>query len=177
MSKKIKDNCDLDALKPKKRVNSRAKGQSFERKICKFLNSRFETKEFCRTPGSGAFATTHALPEYLKIHGDLVTPKNFRFIVECKKGYNKENLSSLLNDRSAFYTFIKQCEKDSQRAGGPSIIIWQQDRNEILAILNNQLVDDITLYSNKEYKYLVFNKYIIYKFKDLLDLDNDFWFT
>ena len=177
MSKKIKDNCDLDALKPKKRVNSRAKGQSFERKICKLLNSRFETKEFCRTPGSGAFATTHALPEYLKIHGDIVTPKNFRFIIECKKGYNKENLSSLFNDRSTFYTFIKQCEKDSLRAAVPSIIIWQQDRNEILVILNNQFTDDITLYSNKEYKYLIFNRYIIYKFKDLLDLDNDFWFT
>ena len=177
MSKKIKDHCNLSALTPKKRVNSRAKGQSFERKICKLLNSRFETKEFCRTPGSGAFATTHTLPEYLKIHGDLVTPKNFRFIVECKKGYNKENLSSLFNDRSTFYTFIKQCEKDSLRAAVPSIIIWQQDRNEILVILNNQFTDDITLYSNKEYKYLIFNRYIIYKFKDLLDLDNDFWFT
>ena len=176
MSKKIKDNCDLDALKPKKRVNSRAKGQSFERKICKLFNSRFETKEFCRTPGSGAFATTHSLPEYLKIYGDIVTPKNFRFIVECKKGYNKENLSSLFNERSLFYNFLKQCEKDSKRAGVPSIIIWQQDRNDILIILSNEYINDIELYNNTDIKYLIFNDYIIYKFKDILNMDKDFWF-
>ena len=53
-----------------------------------------------RSPGSGAFSTTHKLPDHLKFSGDLITPKNFRFIIECKKGYNKENLGSIFNLKS-----------------------------------------------------------------------------
>ena len=56
----MEDNYDLSKLKSKKkRKNSRAKGNAFERKIAETLNKRFNTKEFCRTPGSGAFATSH----------------------------------------------------------------------------------------------------------------------
>ena len=51
----------------KKRVNSKRKGSTFERNIAKILNERFNTKEFARTPGSGAFGTTHKnLPHYFK---------------------------------------------------------------------------------------------------------------
>ena len=99
----MEDNYDISKLKKKKKVNSRTKGASFERQIATMLNKRFNTKEFSRTPGSGAFATTHNLPEHLKLHGDLITPKNFRYCIECKKGYNKENLYSLDNYRSDFW--------------------------------------------------------------------------
>ena len=96
----MKDDFDVSPLRKKKKVNSRAKGNRFENKIAKTLNERFDTKEFCRTPGSGAFATTHKLPEYLKVYGDLITPEKFKFIIECKKGYNEEQVSDLLNPKS-----------------------------------------------------------------------------
>jgi Holliday junction resolvase len=96
----MEDNFDISGLKKKKKVNSRTKGSTFERQIAKKLNERFNTTEFMRSPGSGAFASTHTLPEHLKIHGDLITPKNFKFCIECKKGYNKENLYSLYNNSS-----------------------------------------------------------------------------
>ena len=66
-------------FKKKKRVNSRRKGNAFEREIAKLLNTRFNTTDFCRSPGSGAFATTHLLPQYMKVYGDLITPENFNF--------------------------------------------------------------------------------------------------
>ena len=91
----MEDNFDISALKKKKKVNSRAKGSTFERQIAKMFNEKFNTKEFSRTPGSGAFATTHSLPDHLKIYGDLITPQNFKFCIECKKGYNDINLYSL----------------------------------------------------------------------------------
>ena len=78
----MKDEFDITPLKKKKKVNSRAKGNRFENKIAKMLNERFKTKEFCRSPGSGAFATTHTLPEYLKIYGDLITPERFKYVIE-----------------------------------------------------------------------------------------------
>jgi len=167
----MKDNYDISKLsgkKGKKKVNSRAKGQAFERKVANLLNLKFKTKEFCRTPGSGAFATTHSLPDYLKIYGDLITPKNFKFSIECKKGYNEENLSSMFNPNSATWKFIKQSEKDSKNSGKLPLIIWQQDRSLILVITQANTFPD----------YLVnihICGYRIYNLQDLLNLDNG-WF-
>ena len=55
----MKDIVNIEKLKKKKRVNSKAKGGAFERQVANMLNEQFDTKEFCRTPGSGAFATVH----------------------------------------------------------------------------------------------------------------------
>ena len=169
----MKDNFDLSNLKPpKKRINSRSKGSAFERKICNLLNSTFETKEFCRTPGSGAFASTHKLPEHLKIHGDLITPEKFKFTIECKKGYNKENLSSLFSSNSKLIGFINQANKDSISTNKPFMIIWQQDRSEILCILNKHIFP-----SYLDFKSLIYKDYIIVKLKDLLKAEINFWFN
>ena len=91
MSKNLDKILQHGEFKQKRRVNSRSKGNRFERKIAKLLNERFETKEFCRTPGSGAFGTTHAsLPKHIKVHGDLITPEKFKFVIECKSGNTVE---------------------------------------------------------------------------------------
>jgi len=169
----MKDNFDLSNLKgPKKRINSKSKGSAFERKVCNLLNSTFETKEFCRTPGSGAFASTHKLPEHLKIHGDLITPEKFKFTIECKKGYNKENLSSLFSSNSKLTSFITQSRKDSLKTNKPFMIIWQQDRCEILCILEKYLLCDYI-----EFKSLIYKDYIIVRLKDLLREEINFWFN
>ncbi len=174
----MKDNFDVAKLtktkKPKK-VNSRNKGHSFERKIATMLNNKFDTKEFSRSPGSGAFATTHNIPDHLKIYGDLITPKDFKFCIECKKGYNKENIYSLFNKRSELWKFIDQCEKDSKQCNKEPLIIFQQDRQKILAIVRSNTFNidikkiDLTRKSNKEY-----NNYSMYLLEDLL-LNDDIW--
>ena len=169
----MKDNFDLSNLAaPKKRINSRSKGSSFERKICNLLNSTFETKEFCRTPGSGAFATTHKLPEHLKIHGDLITPEKFKFTIECKKGYNKENLSSLFSSNSKLAEFISQAKKDSIKANKPFIIIWQQDRTDILCILDKCFIPNY-----RDMKHLTYQEHIIVRLKDMLNSRRRLWFN
>ena len=96
--RKMIDDYDLTNLKTdkKKRTNSKAKGSRFERKIASILNDRLNTKEFSRTPGSGAFATTHNLPDYLKIYGDLIAPSKFKYCIECKKGYKNIKINHIL---------------------------------------------------------------------------------
>ena len=114
----MEDNYDLSKLRKKpKRKNSRTKGNTFERQVAKLLNDRFKTTEFSRSPGSGAFATTHSLPDHLKIYGDLITPEKFKFCIECKKGYNNQNLYSLYNYSSEIWKFIEQSEKDAGKCG------------------------------------------------------------
>ena len=58
----MEDSYDFEKLRKKpKRKNSKAKGSAFERKVAKILNEHFETTDFQRSPGSGAYATTHNL--------------------------------------------------------------------------------------------------------------------
>ena len=144
----LKDSYDLNLIKAKltkkKKVNSRTKGNTFERKVCSLLNDRFKTTDFVRTPGSGAFATTHSLPDHLKLWGDLITPKNFKFIIECKKGYNKENINSLFNKSSEVWNFIEKTERDSNASGKYFIIIFQQDRQPILTITRKMILPTLS---------------------------------
>ena len=167
----MEDNYDLTDLIPKtkKRKNSRKKGNTFENKVAKILNEAFGTKDFCRTPGSGAFATTHTLPEHLKIHGDLITPLDFPYVFECKKGYNAVNVGSLFNYRSDFWKFIKQAKKDAEWAKKEFAVVFQQDRKNILVIIDTQI------HTTDDYNVLIINKsrrekYFVYKIEDWLDL-------
>jgi len=148
------DEYDLTNLnnETKKRTNSKAKGSRFERKVASLFNDRFKTKEFSRTPGSGAFATTHSLPDHLQIYGDLITPKNFNYCIECKKGYKNININHLLDYSSQLWKFINQCEKDAKKCNKEPMVIFQQDRQPILCIVKcwqtheNQIVLGTTGY-------------------------------
>jgi Holliday junction resolvase len=176
----MEDNYDISGLKKKKRKNSRAKGSTFERQIAKLFNDRFNTTEFSRSPGSGAFATTHDLPDYLKIYGDLITPQNFNYCIECKKGYNKENLYSLYNYSSDLWGFLDQCLKDSEKCDKIPMVIFKQDRQPTLAIVPSHVQ------TNKLQQYIEIQKqedafnlrvYRIYKLDDLLEDYDSLWFN
>ena len=173
----MNDDFDLTNLKSdkKKRTNSKAKGSRFERKIATMFNDRFETTEFSRTPGSGAFATTHSLPEHLQIYGDLIAPKNFKYCIECKKGYKNIKLNNLLDYSSQLWKFIQQCEKDSIKCNKEPMVLFQQDRQPILAILRKTW---FTTGGTGPTNSVFFGEYMMVPFEDALNkwgtLD---WFT
>jgi len=169
----MEDNYDISLLKTKKKkVNSRTKGSSFERSIATQLNDRFKTSDFSRTPGSGAFASTHKLPDHLKIFGDLITPKNFKYCIECKKGYNKESLYSLLNYSSEFWNFIDQCQKDSDKAKKSPLIIFKQDRQPTLAIVPYDAGYKSNNYIEIKREARVYRMYL---FDEILTEDDCYW--
>ena len=93
-----------------------------------------------RTPGSGAFATTHKLPKHLQIEGDLITPKNFMFLIECKKGY-KFTISDLMNTTSEFWNIVRKLEHQSIKQDKNSLLIFQQDREHIYCLITSDLID------------------------------------
>jgi hypothetical protein len=174
------DDFDLTNLKKdeKKRTNSKAKGSRFERKIATIFNDRFKTKEFSRTPGSGAFATTHSLPEHLQIYGDLIAPKNFKYCIECKKGYNNLKINHLLDYSSQLWKFIEQCEKDSEKCQKLPMVLFQQDRQPILAIIKNSTFFLGTQNTEGPTNYIKFGDYKIVPFEEIIDkwILGD-WFT
>ena len=175
----MNDDFDLTNLKSdkKKRTNSKAKGSRFERKIATMFNDRFKTTEFSRTPGSGAFATTHSLPEHLQIYGDLIAPKNFKYCIECKKGYKNIKINNLLDYSSQLWKFIQQCEKDSIKCNKEPMVLFQQDRQPILAILRKTWFYT-THNTEGPTNSVFFGEYMMVPFEDALNkwgtLD---WFT
>ena len=176
----MKDIIDLKKLKKPKRVNSKAKGGAFERQIAKMLNEQFDTKEFSRTPGSGAFATTHQLPEHITVAGDLITPLNFKFCIECKKGYNDQTIYSLLDYNSKIWQFIEQCERDAKKMNKVPMIIYKQDRKDILVItykdMFTTMIPSITIFKDNIERLTNIN-YSIYKLKDIIGDYKEKWFN
>ena len=154
--------------KAKRKVNSRRKGSTFERNIAKKLNERFETDEFVRSPGSGAFATTHKLPDYMKVHGDLITPLNFAFTIECKNGYKLE-LDDPFKRKSDLWSFIKQAERDAQASGKDMMVIYKKNARMELVIVDKP-------YSIKN-EMIINKKYYVYSLKDFLALGDEVFFT
>ena len=149
----------------KKRVNSKRKGSNFERKIAKMLNERLHTKEFSRTPGSGAFATTHkGLPEHMKIQGDLITPSGFPFVIECKNGYDVQ-LDDLFKRKSDFFSFIKQAQSDAKAANKSWMVIYQKTRRMAMVIVPEAY--------NVKPELVLDETYFIYPLEKFLKLPND----
>jgi len=122
----------------KKPVNGKRKGAAFERAIAKKFNEKFNTKDFCRTPGSGAFATTHTLPDYLKIHGDLVTPETFSFIIECKSGYDV-TFDDIFKPKSDLFTFIAQAKRDAIAGNKDWLLIYKKTRKKEIVVCERNL--------------------------------------
>ena len=166
---------DIGDFKTKKRKNSRAKGSNFERKIAQQLNARFDTKEFCRTPGSGAFGTTHKLPQYLKVYGDLITPENFKFVIEAKVGYEVK-FEDLFAEKSMFFKFIKQAKRDGKNANKPWVLIYKRDRHTPFVTLPFRLMDgDVAVQSRNEI--ILNDKYYIYPLNRFLELPDGYFYT
>jgi|18_taG_2_1085343.scaffolds.fasta_scaffold34685_2 Holliday junction resolvase len=170
MSKKINTNKLLNLeneFYKKPRINSRAKGNNFERALAKKLNTRFNTKEFCRTPGSGAFGTTHTLPEHLKIHGDLITPEAFKFVIEAKKGYDVK-LEDVWREKSDLYAFIEQAKRDAKASKREWLLIYKKDRQKEIVITEKN-------HPAKE-QLRIHEKYYVYLLEDFLSLPNEHFF-
>jgi len=101
----------------KKKINSRTKGQSAERKLVK-LFSTWWGSDFFRTPGSGAFATKgFAGIDTSSMAGDLVTTDStFPFCVESKKveGWTLEQI--LTSNKTKIHAWweqtVRECPPD-----------------------------------------------------------------
>jgi len=171
MVTKLNDNeVDYDSLlrlqSPTKKINGKRKGNTFERTVAKHFNVRFGTKDFCRTPGSGAFATSHKhLPEHIRVRGDLITPKNFKYIIECKAGYTM-HFEDVFRHNNVILGFIKQAALDAKLAKKKWVVVYQQTRRIPIAV-TNEFFPGIKKYMNLN------GEYFIYPLEEFLKLPDD----
>lgn len=91
-------------------MNCQQKGKNFERKVAKILTEKL-CMEFNRTPQSGGLRWASDN----NVYGDIVTPDNFPFIIECK---NRENWSFdqfMKGECKEFDSWVEQVIEDCNR--------------------------------------------------------------
>lgn len=151
----------------KKRINSKKKGNNAELKICKILTEHFH-KPFNRVPSSGAFGLTHSLENNAAniMAGDIICPENFKYIIECKCGYNIDfiNLisSEINHDKRLFDSFLEQAERDAKRVNKKPMVIYMKDRREPM-VCSDVYYDDINYMKYKDYTILPLSNILMMK--------------
>lgn len=124
-------------------INSRNKGNTFERKVCKQLTEAFGV-EFIRTPHSGAFATIHKKVESIQEMQSDITYDHSKFrwfgVIECKHYNTIRVYPDLWNPKSDIRKWIAKLEAEVPDEDW--LLIFQQNRSEAMALCP-QNIDNI----------------------------------
>lgn len=116
-------------------VNSKNKGSSFERKISNLLSERFAevvgvANGFRRNLDSGSFfgaknqrrVETHLMEN--ACFGDIMTPSNFKFTIECKHYKTAPSFASIVKQEyKLFDTWIEQAKQDAKNGDKAMLVI------------------------------------------------------
>lgn len=156
----IVDEIDISIKKKKKKINGKAKGNRGELEIVKILNEHFND-EFARVGvTSGARIKNTRLPkDSIEFYcGDIITPKKFRYSIECKTGYSDVSLTQL---NKTIDSFIVQAEEDASISGKEPCILFKQNRKPWLCLIKDEI--------KKCQTYIKYRDYFIYDLKEVLN--------
>lgn len=155
-------------------MNSKNKGNSFERKIANLLSLTFKDhlgieQGFRRNPDSGSFfggtnkfrTQTHDLDH--AIFGDLICPDAFKFTVECKHYKSPPTFKSFINGEvSQWDKWLEQAADDAKAANKSAMLIIKYNQVDELVFVT----ESFPLTSPFSY-----NGYNAYKLSDVLTLN------
>lgn len=165
----------LANLDKKKKINGKKKGNRVELQLTKLLTARFGLN-FSRTVSSGARWSQAKLSEDAKnvFSGDLVVCKGFKFVVECKGGYDDIDLNSSFTEGSKeIEAFLNQVTDDSKRCNRKPMLCWKKTRKPWLVFIHKEELANDQL-NNIKY-YLIYDKWIGLSLEELLKLNDSFF--
>lgn len=163
------------------KVNGKNKGNTFERKISNLLSERFKNflnieKGFRRNADSGSFfggKNQDRLDVYgdnSKNLGDIISPLNFKYSIECKHYKSPPSFSSIISGTIPEWDkWLKQAEQDSINSGKGVLLIIKYNNVSEIVLISNELTC-----SQKKYSYKGYNVYLL---DDFLKEDDSFYFT
>ena len=144
-------------------INSKAKGSSFERKLCKELSLWWTHGEredvFWRSAGSGARATNahRSGGSIANAEGDIVysdaigKPFTDFFCIELKTGYGDWSVMDLLESNqkvTQFEKFWEQVSESALHCKAFPLLIYRKDRKNTIIAIEFEALEH--LYSNEE---------------------------
>jgi hypothetical protein len=132
------------------------KGKSFEREVSKILSEWWgEKNSFCRVPQSGGWNVVSDEDLRARTRGDLVTPKDFPFVISCKKVESFE-FHTILSEKNIFHKWWNEIEEIAFDCGKRPMLIFSRNRWKIFVVV---------LYEDRCKMNVNFDEMII-KFKD-----------
>ena len=151
---------------------SKTKGSTFERDVAKMFNEIYNTNEFSRTFGSGAFVgksnwnKRQGLSDEVKtaLAGDIITPKWFPLSIECKNYEDTPAYHNLITEEgdSTMDMWLGKSIFDGINTNMIPCVIFKTTRKGVFVTLPIHIMDYITLDCN----------YLRYKCFVVVSLDN-----
>jgi len=156
-------------------INQKKKGSRGELELVHIFNERFGGG-FKRSANSGAdtgktnYGKISQLnldeEQIIDLSGDLITPRNFKFIIESK-AYSSVDFWELFNRSSNLNSFVEQVEFDANKTKRQPLLIIKYNRKPRLAFLKEKIKD----------KYIFeWKEYYCYYLDALLEEDDKFFF-
>lgn len=158
--------------KVKKKINSKRKGSKAELELAKLLTGRFGM------PFARVGVTSGARPKQVKLDeqaaktftGDIITPKEFKFSIECKA----VNINvDLLEPSALLEKFLAQAKHDAESIGKQPMLCWKRNRKGWIAAVR---VDAFEHCKYPEY-FAGYRLWVVCRLERLLGIqDEHFWF-
>jgi Holliday junction resolvase len=170
-----------DKQRPRKKKNSKVKGNTGERELVKILTERFPNKIFTRTMGSGNYTggknAYHAniLDESQKLLfvADIRTPKEFKFSIE-HKFYNSIDFYDLFNKSSNLFSWYTQSATDAKLLKKQPLLVVKTNRHKRIAFLPLEVL--LNEPSLKDSVVFIHNNHACMWLEDLLKAPDSFFF-
>lgn len=164
-------------------TNPKQKGNRFEADTAKILSERFQPRlgveqGFRRNIDSGAFyggSNTHRMESHnldYAIFGDIVVPRDFRFIIECKHYATAPKLTSVFTGNAQWDGWIGEAEHDSKSSEKDWLLIMKYNHVKPMVVCNKDLLYNYEVGNTISYG----ENYIVALLDNLLELKDDFWF-
>jgi hypothetical protein len=157
-------------------INSKQKGNSFERIVANRLSEVFEDyygkkQSFYRNANSGAFfggKNQFRTETHLEEHqdfGDIITPKDFRFTIECKAYKTPPSFKSIIEGKvTQWDTWLEQAETDAENAKKQPLLIVKYNNCPIIVF--SKIYYELEIVS-------LYKDYFIYQFEEFLKIGED----
>lgn len=162
-------------------MNSKNKGNSFERKISKKLSERFKDitgieNSFRRNADSGSYfggsnqKRTESYDTSKATFGDIICPESFKFSPECKHYKTPPSFNSIVKqDVKSWDDWISQASQDSRNSSKEFLLIVKYNGvNEI--VFSDKNIDDLDIL----FKY---KSWWIYSLDAFLSKEDNFFFN
>jgi hypothetical protein len=164
--------------KPKKqKVDGKSKGDRTELHLCKLLANHFG-ETFSRALGSGSRDKQVNLPDHAKkaLSGDICVPEFFKWIIECKGGYEDDMDAWNIVDGqlTQLDKFIEQVSRDAEYTKRKPILCWKRNRKPWVAgIKSSDFAGLESHFPNR----IIYGEWVLVCLDKLLEVtDRNFWF-
>lgn len=140
------------------KINSKNKGNQFERKIANLFSARFEThtgivSSFRRDASSGSFWGA-SNQKRLQTHdaetatfGDVMAPAGFRFSIECKHYKTPPTFTSMMKQDCKMITdWIKQAKQDATNSNKKMLVVAKFNNVADFVIIEGVDEDALMMY-------------------------------